>query len=261
MLVSMGMQPIAITELDSYPAIGALPAMPPGVIELGLHDEPNLELLQQLAPDLIVMDSDQSHLDAQLKRIAPTVAIDIYDARRGKPYERAVAETRRVAALVGREQAAHAYLADVEAQLAACAKAVASLDVPPVLIVDLYDDGRHLFVYGPNSMMHDVMDRLGVRNAWRGSTNEGFVLLGIEDLAPFSDAQMFYISHGVRDRIALHNLGRSVLWQHLPFVAAGRFRPLPGFFTYGSASCAVQFANALTAGLVQSDRRAGHGRG
>lgn len=261
-LVSIGVVPLGITERADYPASGALPAMPASVIELGTHSEPNLELLQRIKPDLIVIDTNQSDLAPSLHRIAPTVTLDIYDAQRGKPYARAVEETLRLGALLGREAAARRYLAQADAQLAACAATVATLaDAAPVLIVDLYDDGRHLYLYGPNSMMQDVMDRLGVRNAWRGSTDSGYLLLGIEGLASMGDAQMYYISHGARDRIALHNLGRSALWQHLPFVRAQRFRPLPGFFAYGATSCAVQFAQGLTAGMVALDPQKGRGHG
>lgn len=261
-LLSLGIVPPGIAERADYPLSGALPAMPASVIELGAHSEPNLELLQRINPDLIVIDANQSDLVSRLSSIAPTVTIDIYNAQRGRPFVRAVEETQRVGALLGREQAASKYLADVDAQLVACAAAVSALAVaPPVLIVDLYDDGRHLYLYGPNSMMQDVMDRLGVRNAWTGSTDSGYLLLGIEGLAAMGDAQMYYISHGVRDQIALHNLSRSVLWQHLPFVQTQRFMPLPGFFAYGATSCAVQFAKGLTAGMVAADRRRGRGRG
>ncbi|MGS0897327.1 ABC transporter substrate-binding protein [Burkholderia stagnalis] len=261
-LLSLGVAPLGLTECADYPRSGARPALPAGVIELGLHAEPNLELLQRIGPDLIVIDTNQAALDARLTRIAPTVTVDIYNPRRGTPLDRAIAETLRIGALLGREAAAHRHLADVDAQLAACAAAVSSLAArPPVLIVDLYDDGRHLYLYGPNSMMQDVMDRLGVRNAWRGSTDSGYLLTGIETLASMGDARMYYISHGARDRIALHNLSRSALWQHLPFVQAQRFVPLPGFFTYGATPCAVQFAQALTAGLTALDRRQERPRG
>ncbi|WP_250470133.1 MULTISPECIES: ABC transporter substrate-binding protein [unclassified Caballeronia] len=250
MLVSIGATPLALAERDSYPETGALPVMPAGVLELGSHGEPNLELLAQLKPDLIVRDDDQSNLDAQLRFIAPTHSIDIYDAQRGKPYARAAEETRRLAAVLNREPEASIYLADVDRQIAEYAQKVAKLNVRPALVVDLYDDGRHLFVYGPNSMLHDVMTRLGVRNAWHGDTNSGFALLDIEDLASMHDAQLFYISHGERDDFALRNLSRSLLWRSLPFVAAGRVHPLPGFFTYGASSCAVQFATGLADGLT-----------
>lgn len=261
-LVSLGIMPIGIAERADYPLSGALPAMPAGVIELGMHSEPNLELLQRIKPDLIVIDANQSGLDANLSSIAPTLTLDIYNARRGKPFARAVAETQRVGRVLGREAAARTHLAEVDAQLAACAATVSTLGaVPPLLIVDLYDDGRHLYLYGPNSMMQDVMDRLGVRNAWDGSTDSGYLLLGIEGLAAMGNAQMYYISHGMRDQIALHNLSRSLLWQSLPFVQAQRFLPLPGFFAYGSTSCAVQFAQELTRGLVALDRQRGRARG
>jgi ferric hydroxamate transport system substrate-binding protein len=263
-LMSLDIVPVGIAERADYPLSGALPAMPASVIELGLHSEPNLELLQQIKPDLIITDANQSDLDARLKSIAPTVTIDIYNTKLGKPMACAVAETQRIGALLGREAAARRYLNEVDTQLAACAATVSTLAAPPVLIVDLYDDGRHLYLYGPNSMMQDVMDRLGVRNAWTGSTDTGYELLGIEGLATLGDAQMFYISHGVRDQIALHNLSRSVLWNNLPFVQAQRFRPLPGFFAYGATSCAVQFAQELTrqlAGLNGQIHQAGRARG
>jgi ferric hydroxamate transport system substrate-binding protein len=256
-LASIGAPPVALAERDSYPQVGALPPMPSGVIDLGSHSEPNLELLSQLKPDLIVLDEDQARLTAELQRIAPTLAINIYDPQRGKPYALAMTETGRIAARIGRMQQAHAYLDHVDARLATQARSIATLDVPPLLIVDLYDDGRHLFVYGPNSMIDDVMTRLGVTNAWRRATDTGYVLLGIEDLASLGHAHMFYISHGPRDRIALDNLARSVLWRSMPFVAAGRFRALPGFFTYGASSCATQFADGLTQGLIQGSKAHG----
>jgi ferric hydroxamate transport system substrate-binding protein len=261
-LVSLGIVPLGISDRANYPLTGALPEMPAGVREIGTHSEPNLELLQRIKPDLIVIDANQSDLGARLSRIAPTFTVDIYNAQRGKPYVLAAAETQRMAALLGREAAARNYLAQADAQLAACAATVSTLAAaPPVLIVDLYDDGRHLYLYGPNSMMQDTLDRLGVRNAWRGSTDSGYLLLGIEGLASMGDAQMYYISHGVRDRIALHNLSRSMLWQHLPFVQTKRFVPLPGFFAYGATSCALQFATELTAAMVALDRQRGQGRG
>ncbi len=260
-LASIGASPIALTELDSYPEVGALPPMPPGVIELGSHSEPNLELLAQLKPDLIVLDQDQSNVEAQLQRIAPTFTIDIYDAQRGKPLARAVEETARLAARLDRLAQARAYLDEVDRHLATRAATIATLDVPPVLVVDLYDDGRRFFVYGPNSMIHDVMTRLKIANAWRGDTDAGWVLLTVEDLAPMADAQMFYISHGARDRIALSNLVRSPLWRSLPFIAQGRFHPLPGFFTYGAASCAIQCADGLTQGLVATTHSGSGARG
>ncbi|MEQ5838797.1 ABC transporter substrate-binding protein [Paraburkholderia acidicola] len=261
-LVSLGVVPLGIADRANYPLTGALPAMPADVLELGTHSEPNLELLQRIKPDLIVIDTNQLDLDTRLRSIAPTFTIDIYNAQKGKPFARAVAETQRVAALLGRQEAARSYLAEVDARLAACAATVSTLGTSPrVLIVDLYDDGRHLYLYGPNSMMQDTMDRLGVRNAWTGSTDSGYLLSGIEGLAEMGDAQMYYISHGVRDRIALHNLSRSALWQNLPFVRTQSFVPLPGFFTYGSTSCAVQFAEALTAGMVALDVKKGHARG
>jgi ferric hydroxamate transport system substrate-binding protein len=260
-LASIGAPPIALTELDSYPEVGALPLMPPDVIELGSHSEPNLELLAQLKPDLIVLDQDQSNLDAQLRRIAPTFTIDIYDAQRGKPLARAIDETARLAARLDRPAQARTYLDGVDRHLAARAATIATLDVPPVLVVDLYDDGRRFFVYGPNSMIHDVMTRVNIANAWRGETDTGWVLLNVEDLAPMADAQMFYISHGARDRIALSNLARSPLWRSLPFAAQGRFHPLPGFFTYGAAACAIQCADGLTQGLVAATRSGSGARG
>ncbi|RKP53643.1 ABC transporter substrate-binding protein [Pararobbsia silviterrae] len=251
MLLSIGIAPIAVTERFDYPRAGALPPMPEPTLDLGSHDEPNLELLEQLAPELIVIDTNQTHLASRLATLAPTFTVDIYDAQHGRPYARAVAETRRLATRVGCERDAQRYLDAVGDALAACARTVSMLGtLPPILVVDLYDDGRHLYLYGPNSLMQDVMDQLGVRNAWPGSTDSGYLLQGIEALAAYRDASMFYISHGASDRIALHNLSRSLLWQHLPFVRDRRVEPLPGFFAYGALSSAVQFAQALTAGLV-----------
>ncbi|POR46315.1 iron complex transport system substrate-binding protein [Paraburkholderia eburnea] len=257
-LISLGVAPVAVADRVDYPLAGTQPPLPADTSEVGAHDEPNLERVQQLLPELIVIDANQQALDARLQRIAPTFTLDIYNPQRGQPYTLAAQETLRLGARIGRGDAARRYLQHADDELATCAKTIAAREMRlPVLVVDLYDDGRHLYLYGGNSLIQDVMDRLGVRNAWQGSTGSGYLLQGIEALAAFGDAQMFYISHGVRDQIALHNLSRSVLWQHLPFVKANRFRPLPGFFAYGATASAVQFARELTAGLVAMQSQTG----
>ncbi len=229
--------------------------MPPSIVELGLHSEPNLELLVQMRPHLIVVDTNQASLLPQLERIAPTFTVDIYDPSRGRLYSRAIAETLRLASRIDREREARAYLAGVEQTLERCTRSIHALgQVPPVLITDLYDDGRHLYVYGSNSMMQDVLDRLGVPNAWTRPTPSGFTLPGIENLAAFTTAQMFFIDRGPLNRVVLHNLGDSRLWNHLPVVANRRVAALPGFFTYGATACAAQFAIELSRALASATK-------
>ncbi|GJE18394.1 Iron(3+)-hydroxamate-binding protein FhuD [Methylobacterium marchantiae] len=251
LLLGLGIVPIAVTQPENYNRTVVAPALPEGVIDLGLVVEPNLELLASLKPDLILANPIQvATQGAFLSRIAPTEAVSIANAA-GDPYERAKAETMRIAMRLGRVEQARALEARTEAILAEAAASACPGDRRPAYLVWIVDH-RNIVVYGRSSLFQTVLDRLHIRNAWTGASNaSGFTAVGIEQLAAGSaDARIVHIGPIRSD--AAKALAGSLLWQALPAVRDHHVDVLEPVWFYGGLPAIARFAE-LMAGLSKRD--------
>lgn len=243
-LLALGVVPAGVAAADRWDRWVVEPELPPGVVDLGKDQEVNLELLAALGPDLILATPYVSRLRPLLERIAPVVTVAIY-AEDGRPLERARAGTRSLGRHLGRTAEAEAYLRDTERFFEACADRVAALNAPPLAFVN-FMDARHARVFGRKSLYQDVLDRIGLENAWTGPTNYwGFQTIGIEELATASTPEMRLIAFEPVPPDVRPTLAHSPLWNRLPFVEAGRVSTLPGVLMFGMVPSAVRFASLL----------------
>ncbi|POR46290.1 iron complex transport system substrate-binding protein [Paraburkholderia eburnea] len=248
-LLAIGVTPVGAAEVADYNASVVHPLAPPAVADVGLRLAPSLELIQALAPDLILINSSQESQRDMLERIAPVRAFAVYtDA--GAPYQHSVDVTRALARLCGCAQAAETLIAAVARTLAGSRERLAAhpdARAQPLYVTRFFD-ARHVGVYGARSLFQDVMDALGVRNAWRGNTDYwGIGVAGLEALAA-PDARMLYfepLPPGVARTLADNRL-----WHALPAVAARRVAPLPPFWGFGMLPSAARFADVLTTALT-----------
>ena len=249
MVLSLGLCPVASVGSDFYNEMGASPPMPAGVVDCGDPVEPNLELLRELDVSQIVTVTTDPPIITVLEQVAPVTALDIYTGRPGA-LDRGAAELRRLGGVLGVVDRADAYVRHVEAVIETTREAIKGKTARPVYLVTVDAGGRSMVVYGANSIMHDVMLRLGVQNAWTGPTGAyGFQNTGVETLAQVPDAMIFYVDYGVTTRAALAGLARSPFWTHLPSVRAGRVARLPLFDVYNAYPVAPVFARYLGAAL------------
>ncbi len=251
-LLGLGVTPLGVAEPDGYRRWTSDPALPREVVDVGLRIEPNLELLQTLHPDLILVSPGfQSGVNRPfLERIAPTLLIAIYTAD-GRPYERARTETMALAARINREAEGRALLARTETAIAAARDRLAACaaTVRPLYLV-AFADARHVRVFGQGGMYQEILDRLGLRNAWAGtSTAWGFVTVGFDELAGRTDARLLYFEPVVKD--AEKTLADSPLWRSLDFVRQGRVHALPSVWAFGGLPSAARFATLLADRLAE----------
>ncbi|WP_321936597.1 ABC transporter substrate-binding protein [Paraburkholderia sp. J8-2] len=248
-LLALGVVPAGVAEISDYNANVVTPPVPPGVPDVGLRLAPSLEWLAQLAPDLILINSSQESQRDILERIAPVRAFAIYtDA--GAPYRRAEAVTRELGALCRCESAAEALIAQTAQALAASrARLMAAPARSRPLYLIRFFDARHIGVYGARSLFQDVLDTLGLVNAWRGPTDYwGIGVAPLEALAAAPDAKVLYfdpLPQGVASTLASNRL-----WHALPPVARGRVAALPPFWGFGMLPSAQRFGEALAQALL-----------
>ncbi|MFP3949443.1 MAG: iron-siderophore ABC transporter substrate-binding protein, partial [Longimicrobiales bacterium] len=223
-ILALGVVPVGVPDLAGYEQWVVEPELPPSVVDVGSTFEPNLELIQQLEPDLILTTPFLAGLRDRLERIAPTLSLAIY-REEGEPYQRAKEVTRRLGERLDRDTEAESLIARVDSTIRAARRQLRGHRETPLYFVRFLDP-RHVRVFGEQSLYDDVLEKLEMPNAWTGETNYwGFSTVGIEALATRQEARLFYLEPLPPD--VLPTLENSGLWANLPFVEAGNVHPFP----------------------------------
>lgn len=244
-LVALGAPPVAAADNALYRRLVGAPALPPEVADLGPVQQPNLEYLQYLKPDVIVAPAwESAALRSAVARVAPLERIG--DLSEPSAVERLFKTTRRLGVLARRETAAEELIRQATAAFAPDS----SLADRPTLLCRFYEDGRHLAVFGSRSVMGDVAARIGVMNAWSGRQNAfGTAVAAVEDLARYPDARLIHFDRGAETGRALARLERSPLWRALPSVRRGDVIATPVVHPNGGVASAMRLAAQLRRAL------------
>ncbi len=245
-MLAIDAAPIAVTDRDAWEKWVVEPVLPAHIADLGLALEPNLELMQQLRPDLILSIPYLAGIRSQLERVAPVTSIGLY-VEGGNPYDLAVKATRQLGRICGREREAEAFIAATNAELAALKPRLARFADRPLYLVR-FNDPRNVWVFGSTSMFQCVLDRIGLRNAWTRPTNEwGFSAIGIDALGAAGNARLAYVEPLPRG--ATGTLTESPVWNAMPFVRNSAILRIPVVQQFGALPSALRLARLLTAAL------------
>lgn len=249
-LLALGVTPLAVGDVSAYRAWVGEPLLPADVVDIGLRAQPNRELLAELKPDRILISPLAAPLAPTLSRIAPVQSIALYDPQTDL-WQRLHEATLTIAALVNKTAEANELLTDLNRDLEQM-KQTLPAELPPLLVVQFIDD-RHVRVFGRHSLFEAVMQRLGLRNAWQGETNDwGFSVASLEQFLSIPEARLVVVDPipvGVSER-----LQEPGLWQHLPLVQQAPVLHLPAVWSFGGVLAARRFATLLSEAL-QKDAR------
>lgn len=251
-LLSLGVSPVAVGSPEIYAAIGGTPALPPGVMDVGYPFEPNLEILRELRPELIVIEAMSASLKGVLEQVAPVWVMELYTGSgRADFVEHASAEMFRVAQRIGRIDAARKYRQWTDKRLETIRDRLRGDAKRPVLIAQLDPSGRSILLYARNSVSSDVMQRIGFENAWTGHTNAyGCAQIGLDRLATMPEADLLFIDYGEQTQAAMAQLSQSPIWTRLPMVRERRVYPIALFDPMGALPTAVQFAEHFQTAML-----------
>jgi iron complex transport system substrate-binding protein len=248
-LLTLGVPPLAISDDHYYRVRMPTQSLPDSVRDVGPYWEPNLELIQQLQPQLILSDPMTPTLERRLNGIAPTERVAIYPAADGA-WRATTGFMSDLARRLGVEQVAADYIVAGEQRLAALRARLANRTLPPVCVAVLNQDGRHAAVYGKNSMVQDVLDRLGVENAWQGPVGPvGLAMVSIERLAERPDAHLVYVDIPTTSARLQSLRQPNDLWANLPAVRQGHTLTLQRFYPYAGAASVLDLAERIAAYL------------
>ncbi|HEV2269205.1 MAG TPA: ABC transporter substrate-binding protein [Steroidobacteraceae bacterium] len=241
-MLALRYNPVALVAAGDWNRFVVEPALPPGIADVGLQQQVNFELLAALQPDLILTSPFSQQIEPVLRRIAPTERFSVF-APSPVPLRTAQSLMRALGGRLGRTAEAAEFLRAANAQLDAYRERVRVLRPPPVLLIN-FVDARHARVYGGAGLFQNVLDRIGVSNAWTGATNYwGFTTVGIERLATNVDLRLMVFDPVPAD--VRPTLSQSPLWLELPFVRAGHVARLPPVLMFGAMPAALRFARLL----------------
>lgn len=225
-LLAVGVQPVGVADVAGFEAwVNVEPGLAESVTDVGTRQEPSLEAILALEPDLIlgVGFRHEAILD-QLEGIAPTLLFDPYPAE-GGPSQLAEMETtfRTVATAVGRADRAQAVLGEMTAVFEDAAERLAAAGAAgdEVLLVQAFSaqNAPQIRVFTDNAMAVGILRRLGFENAWPGAyATYGFDTVDVEGLAPVSEADAFFYVVQANDDVFAQKLADNPLWQALGFV-------------------------------------------
>lgn len=234
-LLTIGITPAGIADLDGFRATFRAFADLPGVADLGSTWEPNLEYIDRIKPDAIYLPGWSAISRTQLESIAPVRICNIHGSG-GDPVQRA-------------KEFSHSLLSDYSDApnrnaLIEAENTLASLrdQLPPrrVVLINLHGTNRFVNVYAAGSLPSSVAIHSGLQNAWSGSVNGfGFSSVGIERLMSVSDAAIVILNQGVLTANALKAIESNALWSGLPAVREGRVHVTPPVSIFGGMASAA----------------------
>ncbi|MDT8859274.1 iron-siderophore ABC transporter substrate-binding protein [Alkalihalobacillus sp. MEB130] len=258
-LLALGMQPAGMADIEGYgDYVNIEPQLDESVADVGGRQEPSLEAIASLDPDLIIGVSfrHDGMLD-QLESIAPTVIFNPYPEDESiNLYEEMEMTFKEMAKAVGKEVEADQVLADLDVKYEeAKAKIEAgNLTTNDVILTLAYSGPQapEIRVFTPNSMASIILEKIGLNNIHEPEQFEmfGSSTFNVEGLVKYEDANYLYTVPDT-DNIYENQLKGNKVWESLGFVAEDRLFDLGAdTWLYGGPLSAVTLIDQITETMV-----------
>lgn len=239
--------PVGVTERDSINEwVPLREKLDESITDVGTRDEPDLEAIIGLEPDLIIAASPrQDAVIEKLDGIATTVQLETYSPRSTPSgsetaIDHAKSVLRNVALAVNKVDEAEEEIATFDDLLAEGATAVADLgfeDQPFVYGSLILSDTGTINVFTDLSRIAATLTALGMENAISLDDNPGshFVSMSLEKVGTLPDDILLFYSVSESAVEAINETLDSPVWQAAAFVQNGGLVDLgtPNIWTAG----------------------------
>ncbi|SFP68844.1 iron complex transport system substrate-binding protein [Ectopseudomonas composti] len=248
-LLMLDVTPLTVADAGDYRAWVVRPTLPAGVPSSGSRLEPNLELLAELQPELIVIPPLLEDIRPLLERIAP---VQVYQ---GFSQQHDNQQVQREAFLdlarsLGREALAERRLQAMDAELAQWRQRLQAHygEHLPAVTVIRFSSPTAAFINGPNSMPQHALALLGLQSALELTPSPwGITQVPITTLGRIEQGVVLHIEPFAQAA----QLFASPLWQAMPFVREQRFAAMPSTWTYGGVFSLQYLAEAIAGALLK----------
>ncbi|MUL16846.1 ABC transporter substrate-binding protein [Aliivibrio fischeri] len=249
-VLSLGVEPLGVADARGYRSWVMTPKLPSNVLDVGSRREPNLELLTELNPDVILISQHMSAMYEKLNTIAPTLVYTVYSNEK-TPLIAAKDITIQLGRLLDKEHQALQLIDQTEKKLIENGDKIRHLQQQekPLLFVRFIND-KTVRIHSEGSLAQSTTNAMGLTNAWQEPTNLwGFTTAGIEKLAQYQQANVLIFGPlNEEDKI---KLTQSALWQAMAFTRTDSVYELPAIWTFGGLISAQRFSDHITQQLTQ----------
>lgn len=236
-LLALDIQPVGAADIAGYQKwVKVEKALAEDVTDVGTRQEPNLETIAQLNPDLIITSVGRHEgIQKELETIAPTLFFQPYpgEGESISQYEEMEQTFLKIAAAVGKKEQAEQVLAELEAKYEEAKTKLEQADLPTrqFVLTQAYSSNQApvLRVFTTNALASVIMEKIGLQNAYEADAFEvyGFSNLNVEALTKLEDANFVYVVQD-DDNVFENQLKNNDVWNNLAFVEEGRTYPLGG---------------------------------
>lgn len=252
-VLALGVKPVGVADIKSYHVwVTSTDKIPGDVTDVGTRQEPSVEKIRALKPDLIIAETDRATQNLQqLKDIAPTL---VFTPTTQPQLDTMKKNFRTIAKALDKEAKADEVLdafdkkaTDVKDRLAKAGKA----GTPVVIAMGFTSkDAPAMRLHTDDAMVAQVLQLAGLKNAWTGKGDEwGISTVGVEALTQVSSATFLYVATA-DDNIFTGALANNPVWKNLAFVKEQRVHALdPGTWYYGGPLSATQLLDETAKAL------------
>ncbi|MGI2327880.1 ABC transporter substrate-binding protein [Planococcus sp. YIM B11945] len=258
-LLAVGVQPAGMADIADYgDYVNIEPQLDETVVDVGGRQEPNLEAIAAIEPDLIIgVSFRHDAMIKELETIAPTVIFNPYPEDESIDlYEEMETTFKEIAKAVGKTDEADKVLADLEGKYEEKAAEIeaANLKTKDVILTLAYTGPQapEIRVFTPNSMASIILDRIGLNNIHKPDQFEvfGSSTFNVEGLVKYENANYLYTVPD-EDNIYENQLKGNAVWENLAFVKEGRTFDLGAdTWLYGGPLSAETLMNQITEVMV-----------
>lgn len=249
-IIALGVQPVGNADNENYKLYVTSEApLDASVTDVGSRDEPDLETIASLKPDLIIANTGgHEGIYDQLKGIAPTLIFGLYpEEGQGDQYTIMEDTFKTIAAAVGKTAEGDKVLADLDAHYAAAKTKLTEAGKEGLNYVLTqaysYQNAATLRLFTDNSLAVQTLDRIGLKNDWKPGKFEayGFTTSTVEALPAVQDTNLMYIVQK-DDNIFTKELKDNSVWNGLNFVKENR--------TFGLSSNTWVFGGPISSKVI-----------
>jgi ferric hydroxamate transport system substrate-binding protein len=250
-LLALGIQPVGVADIQGYKRyVNVEPSLDESVVDVGTRQEPSLEAIAQLKPDLILgVELRHQTIDDTLSAIAPTLIFNPYPSANNSNQLDEMQQTfLKIAERVNRRDVAEKVLQQMQTQFQTAATRIKNTPKPDFVLGQFSDNTPQLRLFTDNSMAAQIITAIGLKNAWKGEFDRfGFNTVWIEALPKVETANFIYIS--APNSPYQKQLEDNPVWKKLQFVQQNRLYAIaPDTWLFGGPLS----AQILTEKIIQT---------
>lgn len=241
-LLITGVQPVGVADIENFNKWVTIDAeLSKDVVDVGGRIEPNMEVISQLKPDVIIgIKGRHEKIKAELEKIAPVIMYDSSTKEaQADLYAHMIHTLKQTAKLVGKEKEADEAIKRLESRYGEAKKAIenANLTTKQFVFTQAFsvNQAPTFRLFTKNSVVSHVLENMGLVNKIEDEAESasGLIETNVEGLSKYQEAMLLHTVQ--KDDPLFNNLENNTAWKGLYFVKENEMYDVgAGVWTFGS---------------------------